>query len=74
MPASIKVYGPLSNIDDDCVVAINALLIFPYFNFIFFFFLIHNSNFQKVTLHKGEKVLGQKEFVSTFIISSIVCL
>lgn len=73
MPASMKVYSPLSNIDDDCVVAINALLIFSVF-LNPFFFLICNSNFQKFTSHKGEKVFGQKEFVSTFVISSAVCL
>lgn len=38
MPDSIKVYSPLSNIDDDSVVAINALLFFSLFNCFFTFF------------------------------------
>lgn len=45
MPASIRVYSPLSNIDDDSVVAINTLLKFSPIFKSFFFFLIRNSKF-----------------------------
>lgn len=37
MPASMRVYSPLSNVDDDSVVAINALLSFFPISKSFFF-------------------------------------
>lgn len=65
MPASMRVYSPLSNIDDDSVVAINALLrfFFPISkSSLFFFFLIGNSKFQQLILHNVKKAmsLGKK--------------
>lgn len=61
MPASIKVYSPLSNIDDS-VVAINALLIFPYCKFFFSFkytmVTSKSSLYIKVKKSLGKKNLG----------------